>query len=446
MMRIFFATFWIILFCSNSFAQQSYFICIQSDNNQPFYTRIAQKTYGSTAAGNLVIAGLKDSSYRVAIGFPRNKYPEQYFTIIFNQKDLGFQLKYNESQGWALVNWQTQEVLNPRSDLLPGDALLYGERKKDEGFASLMAAVVNDSAVLYNTLVRTAPPKQETSTGVATVESVPAPVIPTDSAIGAGVIAGNSHAIDTAVLRADTMLASKPAVVGIDSAMAIKKDTMLSRQEADSAVAVVPIPKQEPKPDAMKPGVLMLESSDIAEGKKMVFKDLDAIDTISIIIPFEKDSSPVASLKPAVVADSPATSTRVDTGTHTTAPPVAMKDTASQQGGTTEESKKKLVLLNSDCANFATDYDVDKLRIKILAETNLEGRLAAAKKVFRTKCFTTRQIRALSELFLGDEERFRFFELGYPYSADTSNYKQLVELLTDANYISRFKAMVRMQD
>lgn len=446
MMRIALAAFFFLGSCIAGMGQSGYFISIQSDNNQPFYARIGEKTYPSTVIGHLVIPGLRDSTYRLAIGFPRNKFPEQDFSVMFNRKDLGYQLKFIEGQGWGLQNWETREMLRPRADQSAGNsALLYGERKKDDAFANLMAAVVNDSAVLYTTIVRAAPVKPQ------------------------NVAAGTEVVVAAATTPVDTLKEQKTDSAKTIVAVVVPSDTVQVTKTIDTLLAKSSTGMPEEKPVEKKAAVTLLTEETAGEGKKLVFADSGAgkVDTISIVIPFEKDSTP-AITKTVVPPDSPATQVvRKDTGvttpvagtsipidtvagstsnntTSTVTKPITDSVQKSETAGDAE--KKKLVLINSDCVNFATDYDVDKLRIKILAETNLDGRLAAAKKVLRTRCFTTKQFKALSELFMNDEERFRFFEAGYPYSADTGNFKQLVELLTDQNYIARFRSLVRMKD
>jgi len=99
--------------------------------------------------------------------------------------------------------------------------------------------------------------------------------------------------------------------------------------------------------------------------------------------------------------------------------------------------------VNSDCHDFATDFDVDKLRIKML-QSNGEERIAIARKAFKVKCFYTRQIRALSDVFTSDAARFRFFETAWPFAAD-EHFHELSDLLTDPVYTARFKTMTHQQ-
>ena len=97
-------------------------------------------------------------------------------------------------------------------------------------------------------------------------------------------------------------------------------------------------------------------------------------------------------------------------------------------------------VVNSDCKNFASDYDVDRLRVKMLEAVKDEDRIQIARKVFKSKCFTTRQIRALSEVFTTDALRYRFFEAAYPFVADDRFY-ELSDLLADPAYNSKFRIM-----
>jgi hypothetical protein len=112
-----------------------------------------------------------------------------------------------------------------------------------------------------------------------------------------------------------------------------------------------------------------------------------------------------------------------------------VKDTVSQQ--------KKLVIINSDCKAVAWDNDVDKLRIKMLGK-DVDNKINIARKIFKAKCFHSAQIKALTELFGTDQDKYKFLDAAYPFVVDTEEFKQLSYLLTDDYYVKRFRAMVRM--
>ena len=68
-------------------AQQNWFLYIQSESSQSFYVRIGEKIYSSSPVGHLVINGLRDSTYRLAIGFPQSLYREHQFAVPVRKKD-----------------------------------------------------------------------------------------------------------------------------------------------------------------------------------------------------------------------------------------------------------------------------------------------------------------------------------------------------------------------
>ena len=99
-----------LLSVSVTFAQKVYFIYFETESQQPFFARISDKTYTSSAAGFLILSNLKDSSYTIRIGFPQNKWPEQQFSIPIRSKDRGFLLKNFGEKGWGLFDLQTLSI------------------------------------------------------------------------------------------------------------------------------------------------------------------------------------------------------------------------------------------------------------------------------------------------------------------------------------------------
>jgi hypothetical protein len=161
-------------------------------------------------------------------------------------------------------------------------------------------------------------------------------------------------------------------------------------------------------------------------------------DTIQIIIPIDQPAASVPKMDS--IYPRWQSNPRPLTG-----PVVSKKDSGSNPGaGMAQPVSKVPVMVNSDCVNFATEYDLDKLRVKMIAEVTADDRIAAAKKVFRTKCFTTRQIRALTELFLNDEGKYKFLDTAYPFASDSGEFRNLVSVLKEDYYIKRFNAMIRL--
>lgn len=459
MMRIVLAIVVYLFSAAEISAQERYFLAIQSDDHQPFYVRVANKTWSSSAVGNVVVPSLGDSTYQVSVGFPRSKFPEQNFLVSFNRKDLGYTLKQGSGQEWNLVSWNSGEKLEPRAGT-KAETNWYGDKKKEDAFTNLMAAVVNDSAVLYVAQVKELPGKQEVF-----AKAEPATEKPVDSSLTiitdtVKSVATNVSLADTLVTKTDTVQAL--AVNTATPATSLPKDTLTVK--VDTALAVVATPREDGAGStagpilvytAPKPTVSKLQDYVNGKGRTLIYADSSAagIDTISVVIDLEPDTikdiaiqQPVTENKATVVVDTPQKSAPVvvDTPKVVAESPVVtaveVKDTA------TAGDKKKLVLINSDCVNFATDNDIDKLRVKMLDEPSIESKVAATKKLFKSKCIYTRQIRALSELFANDEGRFRFFEQCYPFTADTAEFRSLLSLLSEDAYIARFKTLVRIKD
>ena len=99
------------------------------------------------------------------------------------------------------------------------------------------------------------------------------------------------------------------------------------------------------------------------------------------------------------------------------------------------------MVFNSDCHNFASDDDVDKLKGRFQTLTTDDARIAAAKKIFKLKCFTTNQLKALTESFPAEEGKYGFLQTSYPFVSD-DGFRGLSELFTDPIYIAKFKTLV----
>jgi len=210
-----------------------------------------------------------------------------------------------------------------------------------------------------------------------------------------------------------------------------------------------------------RPGpVVKLSERKTTKGLRLVYADHQKgrkTDTIVVIIPVDTTArltqrtvDTVSSVSSPAGSDTPATAGTYrpitpGNGSETTAPKKADAATLPARSDTAQKkAAARLPFINSDCKNFATDYDVDKLRVKMLETSKDEDRISVARKVFKTKCFTTRQIRALSEVFTSDAQKFRFFETAYPFVSD-DHFRELTDLLADPVYNSKFRSMTGQQ-
>ncbi len=504
MKRIAFVISLLTLSCTIAKAQQEYYIFLWADNQQPFYVRLEEKTYSSSAIGHLVLSQLKDSTYSLVVGFPKNQFPEQAFVISFNKRDLDFQLKFSAESGWALFNAQTSEMVKPRQDYAVKNTMAPLGERKTGAFATLMSGLVNDSSVLYKSIAKSDLPKPAGVTAVSTDTTaiVKEQHTQTDSVIAIAP-AKDSVQAEKEILAAATDSLKKdsiPAglVVTPGNKAGTAKDSALGSLNNTPAPLSVVVQVQEWWND---------------KGKGFIYYDSTnaGTDTVSIMIEFDKNAG-LGTPEQVIAAPAKVDSIKVAPPTPDTAvaqkqlpaakdstqktekvvakitpdtpaeivPPVTavvtLPDSADKKTVKTVETKivpdstptvatikpepipaktdsakadqaasrKPLLLMNSDCTNFASEFDVDKLRVKMISAGSVDDKVAAAKKVFKTKCFVTRYIRGLSELFTNDESRFKFFDAAYPFVSDTGNFRQLLDLFTDELYIARFKALVRM--
>ena len=183
-----------------------------------------------------------------------------------------------------------------------------------------------------------------------------------------------------------------------------------------------------------------------AEGFESVFIDEyqnGDKDTVRILIPNRNE--------PIVRLESKADSTKddrkfLDVNPDTT---YAINQSPSE---TKKEGSKKLWPFSKNksgvaevkkCQNLAGNDDFLKLRRKMAGRTSDDGMLEEAKKFFRTKCFSSEQIKNLSSMFLSNAGKYNFFYVSYDYVSDKENFPSLQSELKDEYYVNQFRTMLR---
>ncbi|HMI77384.1 MAG TPA: hypothetical protein VK484_01255, partial [Ferruginibacter sp.] len=147
-----FLLFLFLLFSSGLIAQQNRFIYIQTENKQGFYVKLDKKLFSSSASGYLIIPKLKDGTYELFIGFPKNEWPEQKVTCTINKTDAGFMLKNFGEKGWGLFNLQTMQVLMSEKKTIDNKAAVIEENY--DAFSTILADVVNDPSIRQKSIVQ----------------------------------------------------------------------------------------------------------------------------------------------------------------------------------------------------------------------------------------------------------------------------------------------------
>ncbi|HTQ63884.1 MAG TPA: DUF4476 domain-containing protein [Puia sp.] len=363
--------------------QQGYLVLIDADNNQSFQARIGDTIYISSEVGHLSIPRLKDSIYNIGIRVPGSQNPELIFSVNMNKKDQGFQLRNPGKRDCALYNWQTHELKMALPDSGSNQLIPQNGVKKEDAFSRLMAAVVNDTSVMYNSFVARKP------------------------------------LIDSA--RQDSIAAAI-----VDSAIGNGNNNINSIQTSTVATAKVAVKDEKNKP--VYPSIKKISQKTLKKTMRIVYVDTrqqNMVDTITLFIPLEKQKA----------ADS-ANSNQKKAGKE-----VRNFSDSSGEKSNPAATKTKTAISFSDCKALASDYDMDVIRVNILVENTEENKIKAARKFLSTKCISVNQARTLSELFASDKSKYQFFEAAYPFISDRSNFGQLVSALSDANYINQFKAI-----
>lgn len=131
------------LFFFTAIAQKKHFIYIQAEDKQPFYVMINQKNYSSSVNGHLIIPKLKNGKYFFVAGFPKEKYPEQKFTCVIEDKDQGFVLKQYGNNGWGLFNLINFQSIMANNTEWEKEKALYDTVKLDDDVISIASVKQN---------------------------------------------------------------------------------------------------------------------------------------------------------------------------------------------------------------------------------------------------------------------------------------------------------------
>lgn len=449
-----FGLFFIFLCISISVnAQQNHFIYIQTENKQPFYVRQDKNVYSSTASGYLVLSKLKTGSYDLVFGFPKNEWPEQNIRCSLEDKDLGYLLKNFGEKGWGLFNLQSLSVLTANENSKKNDV---AKEVRTDAFSNMLSTVVNDPTIRENEPVKQEVKKRITEDVKPSValnsESKKEPLKkvvkeePKNESVKATELATSNVALNSEPQKEQVKkVINEPKIDSVKSweTVTLKSNENIKKDYVESKVNIT-------KKLANK----------TTEGLEMVYVDManGTQDTVRILIPVEKEILENSSEK-IVINNKPKEEIKEKEAN----PVIVAKDEKKKEtkfleielpnpNGKVNEVKGDSVrhqsipqsqMINSDCKNFATNEDFLKLRKKMAAVENPDDMIVVSKKVLKTKCFTTEQLKNLSVLFLSDAGKYSFFDAAYPFVSDSQNYIQLESQLTETYYINRFKVMVK---
>lgn len=380
---------------TNISAQQNHFLYFQNESKQPFYIRIDDKIFNSSSSGYLIVPKLKERDYKLVFGSSKNEWSEQSLDYYVN-KDAGFLIKNFADKGWGLFDLQTLNPVMPVQQQTANsiESKTKTTETKNDNFSEMLATVVNDSTIKQKDVVIKKDEKEVLKENVAdTVQ----PILST-----------------------------------------IPSNTQVT-EAAQTPYSVITKSLQKKNKDGME----MIYTDEYNNNK----------DTIRILISNEVVKAGAEEKKETIEI------AKIDTNKKTQEQQETNESSTKTQPNNTSvviaDTTKKIIkedkleflpatsgMPNSNCKQYATEDDFLKLRKKMAAENNNEDMIKVAKKIFKSRCFTTENIKNLSALFLNDEGRYNFFDAAYPYVSDADTFNILEKQLSDVYYIKRFQAMI----
>ena len=456
-----FFLFLITVFSLSVKAQITHFVYLQTENGQPFYVKLNNKIISSSAAGYLIIPNIADGTYEVEVGFPKNEIPAGDFTFSIDKNNEGFLIKNFADKGLQLFNMQTLALIPPNQMVTDTTKVVASApAKKDaDPFTKMLANVVKDSSILENHDVVVAKPSKPADSAVA---------INNDSAVTA-----NTSNSSTPVPADTTSVATVNPIAKIlskhdkDGLQMIYADH--GNDKTDTVNVFMPAQKKQSENNAVaeNENAPVSSSTDTAQYTITPTIIKPSTDTSASGFVARKDSiyvnndAKTASVQVFTIGPAKEKAEKKEDADEKTSgkktgaiTDVKVTDASSekQKNKNNKAPESEIVVLpkvvttskvNSDCKAFASNEDFLRLRKKMAAESNMDNMLRTARKYFRSKCFSTEQIKDLSYLFLTNEGKYKFFDAAYPFTSDSDQYEILESQLTDEYYITRFKAMIR---
>src|SRR4030095_4151250 len=412
-------------------AQKVYFIYLQTDNQQPFYARMGEKVYNSTSSGYLILSNLRDSIYSLNIGIQGSQVADQPYSITVNKNDQGFLIKNFGDKGWGLFNLTTMATIMPVSKPVNPVQAVKTEKREDNAFTNLLAKVADDSTIKEKPVIEKPVEKKTETTALNTekkeeVKNDAKEIIPSKQEeinkgiIVAPVVINERPKVDSPVAKEQVQESNNAAQMKEDSISAakIKEAELLKQEELRKQDSIEKAKTQAITEVEYKRSVVKLKSeSSTTAGIGLVFLDMlseQVTDTIRLLItPDIKKATPVQTNQ--------AEKKFLD---------IPSVDSVSK------ETTAKTVIKSNNCKAVANEDDFFKLRKKMASEKNDDDMISEARKIFKTKCFSTVQIRNLSSLFLTDESKYKFFDAAYQYVSDLDNFSSLQSALKEEYYIN----------
>jgi hypothetical protein len=422
-MRIFFCFLFSFCFAVAASAQKVYFIYLESETRGPFYVKMGDQVLNG-GSGYLVLSNLVDSTYNFSVGYPSTGV-EGRFTLSLSGRDRGFLIK-NFDYGLGLFDLQNLSVIRPQVDESRKNT---SYRSRNDDFTLLLAKVSNDSSLLVVPIA--------VKEDVVVKKDEEARPITESQTTKTNTFVPPPQTDITETKKTDPPVEGEKKNDVSESAVTLKKDLVDStavvpqkdaeKQAVDSSVLTSIAEPSHIAETSYKRSVIKKHSeSSTSEGFGLVFYDNydGGSDTIRLLIP-----------NPRVILKEPGQTETVDDLE-------IKKDSIVQPKVVVVPATNSGIVVKSDCKSTASENDFFKLRRNMAAKNSDDSMVGEAKKAFKSKCFTTEQIRNLGTLFLTSAGKYQFFDAAYLHVTDREKFESLESEIKDDYYLKRFKALV----
>lgn len=410
-----------------------YFVYLQTEPAQPFFIRINGQQLSANASGYLILPQLKDGDYKLVVGFPQNKYPEQSYNFTIDSKDKGYLIKdFGGSEGWGLFDLQTMAV---QKSMAPGAASVSVNTpaqpatvpKEDvSDFTKVLSKAANDPGLLEKpkeepkpVVVEQPKPVVEEKPEVAVIEQ-PKPVV--------------EERTEDAVTEQPKPVEREIEAVSSAPQETVKLETNTTGRVEDAVAANHP-PSGHVTSTSRGTGGVMVTYDNLNEKGQA--------EPVTIFIPEPRVVEPVVQKQP----EPEPVQTPVVTE------PVVEAPIENQSGFKVEEKPatpsepaqmepEKAIKTNDNCKRVADESDFLRLRRQMAQRDNDESMIAQARSAFKSKCYTTAQVKYLSSMFLSNAGKYNFYEVAYPHVADSHNFASLESELRDQFYKDKFNTLI----
>ncbi len=486
-----FSLLFILAFALATNAQQNHFVYLQTDNGNPFYVKLNNKILSSSSEGYIILPDIVSGVYQLKVGFPKKEYPEETFSISVGDENEGYLIKHFDDKGLQLFNMETLALITGNRDTT--SRMMTIDTKDTNPFTKMLANVVKDSTILQNHQVVVENPAKSLDTAkVAQVATnTVSTSLDTTTMVENNTTSPSPNPVDTSTTATNTIITpASPKDSSSVAASGSPVSKLLSRQDNDG-LQMIYADASGDKSDTVR--VFMpAEKDQSAKDSEATNKDNfdfsannnaynTSVDTSQLTITptiiksgnekkgfvLRKDTIATAADSAAIGKTASEQVFYIGTKEKKETADEAEKNSSGEKKGlfsgliknakkeSTEAPKpaeNKIEVLpneaqasnaNSDCKAFADNEDFLRLRKKMASEDSKEGMIKVANKFFKSKCFSTSQIKDLSYLFLTDEGKYMFFDAAYAHTSDSGQYPTLESQIKDPYYQNRFEAMIK---